>query len=183
MQDGATKEAVCDELTGLYDAGKVGPREYEYPEREPYLARRRACGWGLYGALGISRGEKDKMHAQRRRNFQFFGAPVGLIFSMDHELGQGSWLDYGMFLQNIMIAARPFGLETCPQAAFVEFREVLQQRLRIPPEQTIVCGISLGYPDLDEEVNSFVPERIKIEEFVTWVETQPEQRSPEYQRL
>jgi nitroreductase len=110
------------------------------------------------------------MHAQHRRNFLFFDAPVGLIFSIDRDLEQGSWLDYGMFLQSIMIAARPFGLETCPQAAFLNFHEVLQERIGIPAEQMIVCGMSLGYPDPSEKVNGFTPERIGVEEFVTWVE-------------
>jgi nitroreductase len=171
--DGAVKQAVSRELTGLYDAGKGHKREYNYYPvkwREPYLARRRACGWGLYGALGIARGEKDKMHAQHRRNFLFFDAPVGLIFSIDRDLELGSWLDYGMFLQSLMLAARPFGLETCPQAAFLEFSHVLQRRLAIPPEQTIVCGMALGYPDPDAKVNAFSPERIGVEEYVTFVE-------------
>ena len=91
------------------------------------------------------------MHAQHRRNFLFFDAPVGLIFSIDRDLELGSWLDYGMFLQSIMVAARQFGLETCPQAAFLIFYDVLQRRLGIPPEQQIVCGMSLGYPDPEAE--------------------------------
>ena len=171
--DGAVKDAVSRELAGLYDAGKREPREYNYYPvkwREPYLARRRACGWGLYGVLGIGRGDKDKMHAQHRRNFLFFDAPVGLIFSIDRDLELGSWLDYGMFLQNVMLAARPFGLETCPQAAFLDFSRVLQKRLAIPAEQTIVCGMALGYPDRDDKVNAFSPERIGVEQFVTFVE-------------
>ncbi len=171
--DGAVKEEMSRELVERYDRGEVSKREYNYyPEewREPYLERRRACGWGLYGLLGIGRADKDKMHAQHRRNFLFFDAPVGLIFSIDRYLEQGSWLDYGMFLQNIMIAARPFGLETCPQAAFLIFHDVLQRRLSIPPEQTIVCGMALGYPDPDDPVNTFSPERMALEEHVTWVE-------------
>ena len=106
---GAVLDEIRTELAQRYDRGQVSPREYNYyPEkwREPYLARRRACGWGLYGTLGIGREDKDKMHAQHRRNFLFFDAPVGLIFSIDRDLEQGSWLDYGMFLQNIMVAAR-----------------------------------------------------------------------------
>jgi nitroreductase len=110
------------------------------------------------------------MHAQHARNFTFFDAPVGLIFSIDRDLEQGSWLDYGMFLQNIMVAARPFGLETCPQAAFLNYHDILQRRLGIPDGQTIVCGMALGYPDNSAEVNTFSPERIKAEEFVTFVE-------------
>ncbi len=182
--DGAVKEEIAREIAALYDAGQMGPREYNYyPEkwREPYLARRRACGWGLYGLLGIGRADKDKMHAQHRRNFLFFDAPVGLVFSIDRDLELGSWLDYGMFLQNVMIAARPFGLETCPQAAFLNFHEVLQKRIGIPPEQMIVCGMSLGYPDPSDKVNDFAPERIGVEEFVTWVEelvSNPPGRTP-----
>jgi nitroreductase len=171
--DGAVKHEISRELADLYDAGKAGPREYNYyPEtwREPYQARRRACGWGLYGLLGIGRQDKDKMHAQHRRNFLFFDAPVGLIFSIDRDLEQGSWLDYGMFLQNIMIAARPFGLETCPQAAFLNFSDVLQKRIGIPPGEIMVCGMALGFPDPDDKVNTFSPERLKVEEFVTFVE-------------
>jgi nitroreductase len=173
VMDGPVLDEVRTELADRYDRGQVSPREYNYyPEtwREPYLARRRACGWGLYGTLGIGRAEKDKMHAQHRRNFLFFDAPVGLMFSIDRDLEQGSWLDYGMFLQNIMIAARQFGLETCPQAAFLIFYDVLQKRLRIPAEQTIVCGMALGYPDPNDKVNTFAPERMGVGEFVTWVE-------------
>jgi nitroreductase len=171
--DGAVKESVSRELTDLYDAGRRDKREYNYyPEkwREPYLARRRACGWGLYGLLGIGRADKDRMHAQHRRNFLFFDAPVGLIFSIDRDMEQGSWLDYGMFLQNVMVAARPFGLETCPQAAFLDYHAVLQKRLDIPEEQQVVCGMALGYPDPDDPVNTFSPERIGVEDFVTFVE-------------
>src|SRR5262245_54790066 len=171
--EGAVKEEIARDLADRYDRGQVAKREYNYyPEnwREPYLARRRACGWGLYGLLGIGRADKDKMHAQHRRNFVFFDAPVGLIFSIDRDLEQGSWLDYGMFLQNIMVAARPFGLETCPQAAFLIFHDVLQKRLGIPAGQTIVCGMSLGYPDPADRVNTFTPDRMAVEEFVTFVE-------------
>jgi nitroreductase len=170
---GAALDEIRTELAQRYDRGQVSPREYNYyPEkwREPYLARRRACGWGLYGTLGIGREDKDKMHAQHRRNFLFFDAPVGLMFSIDRDLEQGSWLDYGMFLQNIMIAARPFGLETCPQAAFLIFHDVLQKRLAIPADQTIVCGMALGYPDPSDKVNTFAPDRMAAGEFVTFVE-------------
>jgi nitroreductase len=170
---GAVRDEICRDLVDRYDRGAVSEREYNYYPvkwRDPYLARRRACGWGLYGTLGIGRQDKDKMHAQHARNFLFFDAPVGLIFSIDRDLEQGSWLDYGMFLQNIMVAARPFGLETCPQAAFLIFHDVLQRRLGIPPEQTIVCGMALGYPDPEAIVNTFAPDRMAVHEFVTFVE-------------
>ena len=134
-----------------YDRDEVSKREYNYYPvkwREPYLARRRACGWGLYGTLGIGREDKDKMHAQHARNFAFFDAPVGLIFSIDRDLERGSWLDYGMFLQAIMVAARQFGLETCPQAAWLIFYDVLQRRLGIParPDRGVRHGAGLSRP-------------------------------------
>jgi nitroreductase len=170
--EGAVRDEICRDLVARYDRDEVTEREYDYYPvkwREPYLARRRACGWGLYGTLGIGREDKGKMHAQHARNFAFFDAPVGLIFSIDRDLEQGSWLDYGMFLQSIMVAARSFGLETCPQAAWLIFHDVLQQRLGIPDTQMIVCGMALGYADPAEKVNTFTPDRIPASDFVTWV--------------
>jgi nitroreductase len=170
---GAPLDEIRRDLAGRYDRGQVSEREYNYYPvkwREPYLARRRACGWGLYGTLGIGRQDKDRMHAQHRRNFLFFDAPVGLIFSIDRDLEQGSWLDYGMFLQNVMVAARQFGLGTCPQAAFLVFHDVLQRRLGIPPGETIVCGMALGHPDPDDKVNTFTPDRMRTGDFVTFVD-------------
>jgi len=170
---GAAREEIVRECVARYDRNEVSKREYDYYPvkwREPYLARRRACGWGLYGTLGIGREDKAKMHAQHARNFTFFDAPVGLIFSIDRDLEKGSWLDYGMFLQSIMVAARSFGLDTCPQAALCSRHEILQKRLGIPPEQMVVCGMALGYADPDAIVNTFITERMALEEFVTFVE-------------
>jgi nitroreductase len=172
--NGAVKAEIARDLADRYDRDAVSKREFNYYPvqwREPYLARRRACGWGLYGTLGVGRADKDRMHAQHRRNFLFFDAPVGLIFSIDRDLELGSWLDYGMFLQSIMVAARSFGLATCPQAAWLIFHDVLQRRLGIPADQMIVCGMSLGYPDPDDKVNTFTPDRMPVSEFVTFVET------------
>lgn len=170
---GAVRDEIVRDIKGRYDHGESGKREYEYYPvkwREPYLARRRACGWGLYGTLGIGREDKARMHAQHARNYAFFDAPVGLIFSIDRDLERGSWLDYGMFLQSIMVAARQFGLETCPQAAWLNYCEVLQRRIGIPPEQTVLCGMALGYPNPAEKVNTFTPDRMPLSEFVTFVD-------------
>jgi nitroreductase len=172
--EGRMRDEIVRDAVARYDRGEVSRREYNYyPEkwREPYLARRRACGWGLYGTLGIGRAEKDKMHAQHARNYAFFDAPVGLIFSIDRDLEKGSWLDYGMFLQAIMVAARGFGIETCPQAAWLVFHDLLQRRLGIPPGQTVVCGMAVGYPDLTNRVNTFTPDRMSVKDYVTFVET------------
>jgi nitroreductase len=172
VMDGAVKAAISAELAERYDKGQAGPREYNYyPEkwREPYLARRRACGWGLYGTLGIGRADKDKMHNQHRRNFLFFDAPVGLMFSIDRDLEQGSWLDYGMFLQNVMTAARGRGLDTCPQAAFIGFHKIIAQHLALPASEMVVCGMSLGHADESAPENQLVTEREPVAGFTRFV--------------
>lgn len=170
---GAAKDALAQDLHARHAAGEEGRWEYRYYPvkwREPYLARRRATGWGLFGAVGLAKGDREGTRRQHGRNFLFFDAPVGLIFTIDRDMEQGSWLDYGMFLQSIMVAAREHGLETCPQAAFCPYHAVIQERLRIPAEQMVVCGMSLGYPDLDAPANRFRTERMPLDEFVTWCE-------------
>jgi nitroreductase len=168
----SAKDRLVATLTTLVKAGDQGTREYNYYPvewRDPYLARRRACGFGLYKTLGIGRDDKARMAEQHGRNFTFFGAPVGLIFTIDRDMEKGSWLDYGMFVQSVMLAARGEGLETCPQAAFAYFAPTVQKALNIPAEEMVVCGMSLGYPDNTAVVNTFVTDREPLENFVTWV--------------
>jgi nitroreductase len=172
--EGEVKEALSRELKAEHDSGSAGQWEYAYYPRnwrEPYLARRRACGFGLYNTIGIGRGDKAAMHAQHGRNYLFFDAPVGLLFSIDRDMEIGSWLDYGMFLQSIMVVARSFGLETCPQAAFAVRHATIQRRVGIPADQMLVCGMALGYADPAAKVNTFTPARLAVEQYTTWVET------------
>ena len=143
---------------------------YPSPMHEPYISRRRAVGWGLYSLLGIEKGDKEKMHAQHGRNYTFFDAPVGMIFTIDEKLEIGSWLDYGMFLQNIMTAARGRGLDTCPQAAFAPFHKVIRPVLNIPDDEVVVCGMALGHADKDAIENSLVSEREPLEGFATFLD-------------
>ncbi len=166
---GAAKNALSAELVRRHENGENGNWEYEYYSdvwREPYLARRRKTGWGLYGVLGIPKGDREASRNYQGRNFEFFGAPVGMIFTIDRELARGAWLDYGMFLQNIMIAARAEGLETCPQAAFCVFHDTIQQMLSIPDTEMVVCGMALGYADPAEKVNTFRTEREDVASYV-----------------
>ncbi|MBU6440759.1 MAG: nitroreductase [Betaproteobacteria bacterium] len=147
--------------------------EYAYYPRQwqsPYLERRRKVGWDLYGLLGIAKTDKAGMHAQHRRNFLFFDAPVGLLFSIDRVMEQGSWLDYGMFLQNIMVAARARGLDTCPQAAFTQFHRIIEEELGLRPTQQVVCGMSLGWADPEAVENTLHTERADVAEFTTFVD-------------
>jgi nitroreductase len=142
------------------ETGHVQEVQY-YPDEffEPYLSRRRAVGWDLYGRLGIARGEGAKMKAQHRRNFQFFDAPVGMIFTVDRRLATGSWLDYGMFLENVMIAARGRGLDTCAQAAWTHYHRAIRPVLGLGDQETVVCGMALGYADPDAPENALVTAR------------------------
>ena len=109
------------------------------------------------------------MHRQHGRNYRFFDAPVGLIFSIDRVLQQGSWMDYGMFLQNIMVSARHFGLHTCPEASIAEF-PAIRRHLGFGEGEMAVCGIALGYADPDDIINGFQPDRVAIDEFATFLE-------------
>ena len=170
---GDKKQELSDAiLNSGVRAEKAKWDEYRYyPDQffEPYLTRRRAVGFALYGLLGIGRRDTDQMRAQHDRNFVFFDAPVGMIFTIDRRLNQGSWIDHGMFLQSIMIAARGRGLHTCPQAAFAPYHRQIRPLLGIPDEEIVVCGMALGYEDESKPENSLRTERAPLDEFVSFV--------------
>ena len=171
---GAVKQRIGDAILNCgIRAEKAEWDEYKYyPDQffEPYLTRRRANGFGLYSVLGIGRREVDRMRAQHDRNFVFFDAPVGMIFTIDRRLNQGSWIDYGMFLQNIMIAARARGLDTCPQAAFAPYHRQIRPVLGITDEEVVVCGMALGYEDTSKPEATFRTDRAPLDEWVTFAE-------------
>ena len=132
--------------------------------------RQRKVGWDLYALLGLTRENKSGMQTQHGRNYQFFDAPVGLIFTIDRVMEQGSWLDYGMFLQSVMIAARARGLDTCPQAAFTQFHRVIVQVLELPESEQVVCGMALGYADQEKIENTLITEREPLSGFAKFME-------------
>lgn len=168
---GGVRAALSSAILKAYDGDDTYEREYNYYPLEftdVHLARRRKVGWDLYGLLDIEKGNKEKMHAQHGRNFLFFDAPVGLIFTIDRALQVGSWLDYGMFLENIMVAARGLGLHTCPQAAFANYHAIIREQLGISEDEVVVCGMSLGYADPDAIENTLVTEREPVEGFTTF---------------
>lgn len=177
---GAQRDALVEKVCAAHDAIYADPalaaeyrEEYDYyPEKwvSPYIDRRRENGWSLYGLLGIAKGEKEKMHAQHQRNFRFFDAPVGFMFTMDRVMGRGSLMDYGMFLQNIMVAARAQGLHTCPQAAWNNYARIILPHVGAGESEMLVCGMSLGYAIEDERVNAFHTPREPVAGFTRWVE-------------
>jgi nitroreductase len=177
---GASRNSLVEKVCAAHDAIYANPAlaaehrdAYDYyPEQwvSPYIDRRRENGWGLYGLLGIAKGEKDKMHAQHHRNFQFFGAPVGFMFTLDRVMGRGSLVDYGMFLENIMVAARARGLHTCPQAAWLGYTKIILPHIGAGPNEMLVCGMSIGWADEKEKVNTFHTPRVPVEEFTRWLD-------------
>ena len=177
---GASRDSLVEKVCTAHDAIRANPalaaeyrEEYDYyPEKwvSPYIDRRRENGWSLYGLLGIGKGDKDKMHAQHQRNYMFFDAPVGLMFTIDRVLGRGSLMDYGMFLQSIMIAARGRGLHTCPQAAWNSFAKIILPHIGAGPDEMLVCGMALGYADEADVVNTFRTPRVAVADFTHWLE-------------
>ena len=172
VTSGETKERVSRAIldSGLRAEKARGEYKY-YPDKffEPYYARRRAVGYALYGHLGIGKRDVDQMRTQHDRNFVFFDAPVGMIFTIDRRLNQGSWVDYGMFLQNIMVAARARGLHTCPQAAFAPYHQQIRPVLGIPDEEIVVCGMALGYEDISKPENALRTERALLDEWAVFL--------------
>lgn len=173
---GARKENLSRELIATaLDPARDAEHEQEYfyyPDKwlPPYLDRRRKVGYELYGLLGIAKGDRDRMQRQFARNYNFFGAPVGLFFTIDRIMGQGSWLDYGMFLQNVMLAARARGLDTCPQAAFTKYHRIVTHHLEIPKGEMLLCGMALGFEDSDQIENSLRTERESAHSFTRFLE-------------
>lgn len=177
---GESRSKLVHQVCAAHDAIRQDPalavnyrEEYDYyPEQwvSPYIDRRRENGWGLYGLLGIGKADKDRMHAQHQRNFRFFDAPVGLMFTIDRVMGRGSLLDYGMFMQNIMVAARARGLHTCPQAAWNGFSSIILPHIGAGPDEMLVCGMALGYADESNLVNTFHTPRVSVNDFTQWLD-------------
>ncbi|KPF70362.1 nitrobenzoate reductase [beta proteobacterium AAP99] len=172
---GAARQRLVDAVLAVWNDPeqlKQHSEEYAYYPTQwasPYIDRRRKVGWDLYGLLEIGKQDKARMHAQHGRNFCFFDAPVGLIFTIDRIMAQGSWLDYGMFLQNIMVAARGRGLDTCPQAAWTQFHRVIAKALNLADTQMVVCGMALGYADPSRIENTLVTEREPVPGFTRFL--------------
>ena len=170
---GDAKEALSAAILKAFDAGGEGHSAEIpiYPDefQEPYLGRRRKVGWDLYGLLGIEKGDKEKMHAQHARNFKFFDAPVGLMFTMHREMPASNILDFGMYLENVMLMARQMGLHTCPQVAFTQYHRVIREHLPIDEREVVMCGMSLGHADPDAVENTLVTEREPLDAYTEFL--------------
>jgi len=167
---GEARERLSQAAIAAMEAGDTA-LEYAYlPEvmKEPYLSRRRKIGYDLFAKYGIARDDYPARKTAMLRNYSFFGAPVGLFFTMERDNALGAWLDCGMFMQNVMVLARAYGLETCPQQAWCDIGPVVHRVLDIPEGHVVLSGMALGYEDIGAAVNSLVSERIGVDEFATW---------------
>jgi len=177
---GESRDSLVTQVCAAHDQIRAHPdkaAEYRepydyYPEKwvSPFIDRRRENGWSLYGLLGIGKADKDKMHLQQQRNFKFFDAPVGLMFTLDRVMGRGSLVDYGMFLQTIMLAARAKGLHTCPQAAWNGFAKIIMPHIGAGDNELLVCGMAMGYADDGNIVNTLRTPRESVASFTRWLD-------------
>ncbi|WP_319558401.1 nitroreductase [Thiomicrorhabdus sp.] len=165
---GAAKQRLQNAMLEKFQAGEHGKMDYAYyPDewRAPYKQRRVETGKRLYGALQIERQNKEGQKAQWAANYRSFDAPVALYFFMDRSLQTGSFLDYGMFIQNVMLLAIEEGLGTCPQGALGEYPDIIRQELGYGADKLLVCGMALGYEDQEHPVNQYRTDREGVEDF------------------
>ncbi len=173
---GEAKRALSRKLQAVHNdpaAAATHTEDYAYYPTQwqsPFIERRRKVGWDLYSLLGLAKTDKPGMHAQHGRNYDFFDAPVGLMFTIDRVMQQGSWLDYGMFMQSLMVAARGRGLDTCPQAAFNSYHRIILPHIGAPAEHRLVCGMSMGFADTSAVANTLTTEREAVASFTRFLE-------------
>jgi len=170
---GETKQTLQKKIETEFRNGNTGKADYTYyPDEwiEPYKTRRVKCGLQLYTTLDIKREDKEKQLDQWAANYRAFDAPVMLLFFLDKHMQTGSYLDYGMFLQSIMLAAAEQGLATCPQASLADYPEIIKSTLGYAPDDILMCGMSLGYEDEGALVNSYRTPREPAEKFTRYFE-------------
>ena len=166
MRDRLVAEVMTHRESDPHDAKAEFPRTSK--RKEPYTTRMRTLGKEMYGLLGIPKGDKAANWRQWGRNYEFFDAPVGLIFTIDRDLDAMSFLDIGIFMQTLMLTAKARGLDTCSQGAWNNFWSVTRRVLDVPEDQYIIAGMSMGYADETQPVNTLVAEREPLDSFATF---------------
>lgn len=167
---GEPKRALSEAISRAHSANTYPPfSPFPQPPPPQCAARLDDFGRRYYAALGIDRADMASRTRQTGRNFVFFDAPVGFIFTIDSSLTKHSWLDFGLFLQNLMLAAHARGLATCPQVSFVRYQSIIAEQLGLAPEEAVTCGMSLGYEDKQAAVNHLGMPREPLEGFTRWL--------------
>ncbi|MHC3994558.1 nitroreductase [Thiomicrolovo sp. ZZH C-3] len=168
---GSIKKRIETRVIEAFEADEKARMDYHYyPQQweEPYRSRRKETGLLMYRTLGIAKEDKAAQAEQWKANYRAFDAPVVLYFFIDAALEKGSWLDYGMFLQSVMLAATSLGLGSCPQAALAEYPDIVREELGIGSDKTLLCGMALGYEDKTAPVNGYRTTRIPVDAFTAF---------------
>jgi nitroreductase len=170
---GAVKDRITAEILEMVAAEPWEQRKPEYDYYpvtwvEPFIGRKRKLGHDLYRTLGIAREDKAARERQMLENFKFFGAPVGIFITFDRRMATGTFMDVGMFIENIMIGARGEGLDTCGQAIFTWVHDIVRRHLPIPPEEILACGIALGHADPDAIENKLIVDKLPVEAYASF---------------
>lgn len=168
---GSSKKKLQQQIEQAFNDGVESHISYQYYPviwTPIYKSRRRMCGLQLYSSLNIAKDDDKKRKAQWAANYRAFDAPVMLLFFIDPEMETGSFLDYGMFLQSVMLAAMEEGLATCPQAALAEYPNIVKQSLNYNADAKLICGMALGYEDLDANVNKYRTSREDVGNFTQY---------------
>lgn len=170
---GESKRTLQSQMEQAFRSGEKSKMNYQYYPLEwiePFRSRRKECGLAMYSALEISREDKQKQQDQWAANYRAFDAPVMLLFSMDGVLETGSYLDFGLFLQSLMLVAVEKGLATCPQAALAEYPDIVKPFLKLDESSQLICGMALGYEDVSAKVNSYRTTREEVDTWATFLE-------------
>lgn len=168
---GKVKDRIAKACAEAFRSGAEAKPDYQYyPSewKEPYKSRRKNTGLALYAALEIERQDKEKRIEAWIGNYNFFGAPIGLLFFIDKALAHGSLIDCGMFIQSVSLAAIGLGLATCPQAALADYPDIIRQEVGVDESWTLLCGMAMGYKDPDHPVNGYRTSREEVSAFTEW---------------
>lgn len=168
---GEHKAALTAAMITAREQQQTPQPDYQYYPgkwQEPYRRRRVECGKALYQALGVNKGDKDAQQRAWNNNYHSFGAPLVLYLFVDKHMETGSWIDMGIFVQTVMLAAQAYGLASCPQASLADYPDIVRTHLQISEELAVVCGVALGYADIQHPVNQYRLPRADLEEFVRW---------------
>ncbi|MGK0272199.1 MAG: nitroreductase [Cocleimonas sp.] len=170
---GKSKIALQEKIESAFRNGDSGKADFDYYPKEwisPFKDRRKECGLLMYSNLEIKREDKEQQMDQWAANYRAFDAPVMMLFFMDPIMEKGSFMDYGMFLQSIMLAAEGLGLATCPQASLADYPHIIKPTLGFGEDSILLCGIALGYEDKNAVVNSYRTSRLAVNEFTQFFE-------------